>query len=191
MAEFLARYRWVTPNRVSFASFLLGGIAAAVCVLILPLWTAGVFVALGDLLDYLDGALARAQGSASREGAIFDAVLDRYIDFLVIGALTFLTAVILNPQRDLFIEKMTFMTSETALLLGMAALLGSALTPYIRAKTEAEGKKSIPTIGDRGWRNRILVVGLIAGQPLWTLAAIAAVTNFSAIRRLIFAMGKG
>ena len=159
--------------------------------LILPLWTAGVCVALGDLLDYLDGALARKQGSASREGAIFDAVLDRYTDFLVIGALTFLTAVILNPQHDLFIGKMTFMTSETALLLGLAALLGSVLTPYIRAKTEAEGKKSIPTIGDRGWRNRILVVGLIAGQPLWTLAAIAAVTNFSAIRRLIFAMGKG
>ena len=190
MAGFLARYRWFTPNRVSFAGFLLGGIAAAVCVLILPLWTAGACVALGDFLDYLDGALARKQGSASREGAIFDAVLDRYTDFLVIGALTYLTAVILNSQSDLLIGKMTFMTHETALLLGLAALLGSALTPYVRAKTEAEGKTSILTIGDRGWRNRILVVGLIAGQPLWTLAAIAAVTNFSAIRRLMFAMGK-
>ena len=145
---------------------------------------------LGDLLDYLDGGLARKQGRSSKEGAIFDAVLDRYTDFLVIGALTYLTAVILNPQRDLFIGKITFMNSEFALLLGLAALLGSALTPYVRAKTEAEGKKSIPTIGDRGWRIRILVVGLTAGQPLWTLAAIAAVTNFSAIRRLIFAMGK-
>jgi len=190
LAGFLARYRWFTPNRVSFAGFLLGGIAAAVCVLILPLWTAGACVALGDLLDYLDGELARKQGRSSREGAIFDAVLDRYIDFLVIGALTYLTAVILNPLRDLFIAEMTFVTSETALLLGLAALLGSALTPYVRAKTEAEGKKSIPTIGDRGWRNRILVVGLFAGQPVWTLAAIAAVANFSAIRRLIFAMGK-
>jgi len=85
---------------------------------------------------------------------------------------------------------MTFLTSETVLLLGLAALLGSALTPYVRAKSEAEGKESILTIGDRGWRNRILVVGLIAGQPMWTLAAIAAVANFSAIRRLIFAMGK-
>jgi len=47
-------------------------------------------------------------------------------------------------------------------------------------------RKAVP----RGWHNRILVVGLIAGQPLWTLAAIAAVTNFSSIRRLIFAMGK-
>ncbi len=157
--------------------------------LVLPLWTAGAFVALGDLLDYLDGELARKQGSSSREGAIFDAVLDRYTDFLVIGALTYLTAVILDPQRDLYIGKMTFMTSETALLLGLAALLGSALTPYIRAKTEAEGKKSIVTIGDRSWRNRILVVGLFAGQPVWTLAAIAAVANFSAIRRLAYAMG--
>ena len=190
MAEFLARYRWITPNRISFAGFLLGGIAAAVCVLILPLWTAAACVMLGDLLDYLDGGLARKQGRSSKEGAIFDAVLDRYTDFLVIGALTYLTAVILNPQRDLFIGELAFMTSETALLLGLAALLGSALTPYVRAKTEAEGKKSILTIGDRGWRNRILVVGLIAAQPLWTLAAIAAVANFSAIRRLIFAMGK-
>ena len=190
MAEFLAPYSWITPNRVTFAGFLLGGIAAAVCVVGLPLWTAGAFVALGDLLDYLDGELARKQGRSSTEGAIFDAVLDRYTDFLVVGALTYLAAVILDPPRDLLIGKMTFMTSKTALLLGLAALLGTALTPYVRAKTEAEGKKTILTIGDRGWRNRILVVGLVAGQPLWTLAAIAAVSNFSAIRRLIFAMGK-
>ena len=117
-------------------------------------------------------------------------MLDRYIDFLVIGALTYLTAVILDPHRDLFIGKMAFMTSETALLLGLAALLGSALTPYVRANTEGEGNQSMRTIGDRRWRNRILMVGLIAGQPLWTLSAIAAVANFSAIRRLIFAMSK-
>ena len=159
--------------------------------LILPQWTAGTQVALGDVLeDYLDGELARKQGRSSREGAIFDAVLDRYTDLLIIGALTYLTAVISDPQLYLFIGKLGFMTSEAALLLGLAALLGSALTPYVRAKTEAEGKNSILTIGDRGWRNRILVVGLLAGQQLWTLAAIAAVSNFSAIRRLIFAMGK-
>ena len=156
----------------------------------MPLWTAGAFVALGDFLDYMDGELARRQGRSSREGAIFDAVLDRYTDFSVIGALTYLTTVILNPQRDLFIGRMDFMTPETALLLGLAALLGATLTPYIRAKTEAEGKESMLTIGDRGWRNRILVVGMIAGQPVWTLAAIAAVANFSAIRRLFFAMRK-
>ena len=48
---YLARYGWITPNRVSVAGFLAGGVGASVCVLILPLWTAGVLVLLGDVLD--------------------------------------------------------------------------------------------------------------------------------------------
>ena len=46
------------------------------------------------------------------------------------------------------------------------------------------------TVGDRSWRNRILALGLFAVQPLWTLAAIAVAANFSAVRRLISALGK-
>ncbi len=137
----------------------------------LPLWTAGILFALGDLLDYLDGDLARRQGIDSREGAILDAVLDRYTDVLAIGALVYLTA-------------------DTALPLGLAALLGSMLTAYVRAKTEAEGKASVSNIGDRVWRNRILVVGLVVGQPVWTLAAIAVVANFGAFHRLTYALRK-
>ena len=134
LAAYLARYRWITPNRISFTGFLVGGVGAAVCILTpQPLWTAGILFILGDLLDYLDGDLARKQCTGSREGAILDAVLDRYTDLLVIGALVYLTA-------------------GLALLLGLAALIGSMLTPYVRAKIEAEGKASVPTIGDRGWR---------------------------------------
>ena len=46
---------------------------------------------MGDILDYLDGDLAGTQDTGSREGAIFDAVLDRYTDFLVIGTLVYVT----------------------------------------------------------------------------------------------------
>ena len=172
MAGYLAQYRWITPSRISIAGFLVGGVGAAVCISThQPLWIAGILVVFADFLDYLDGDVARKQGSGSREGAILDAVLDRYIDLLVIGALAYLAA-------------------ETTLLLGLAALLGTALVPYIRAKTEAEGKASIPTIGDRGWRNRILIVGLFLGQPVWTLGAIAVVANFAALHRLIIAIRK-
>ena len=127
---------------------------------------------MGDILDYLDGDLARTQGTGSREGAIFDAVLDRYTDFLVIGTLV-------------------YVTGDSALLVGLAALLGAMLTPYIRAKTEAQGKNSVNTVGERGWRNRIMVVGLLLGQPFWTMAAIAVVANFSALHRLTFALRRG
>ena len=172
LAGYLARYRWITPNRISFAGFLVGGVGASICILTLPLWTAGILFALGDVLDYLDGDLAGRQGTGSREGAIFDAVLDRYTDFLVIGTLVYVSA-------------------DSALLVGLAALLGTMLTPYIRAKTEAQGKNSVNTIGDRGWRNRIMVVGLLLGQPIWTMAAIAVVANFSALHRLTHALRRG
>ena len=143
---------------------------------------------MGDILDYLDGDLARAQDTGSREGAIFDAALDRYTDFLVIGALTYLTAVALDRYPDLLIGHLSFLTSEAALVLGLAALLGAMLTPYLRAKTEAEGKSSAATIGDRGVRNHILVVGLLLSQPIWTLVALAVVANWAAMHRLAHAL---
>lgn len=188
LAGRLAQYRWITPNRISFAGFLVGGLGASICILTLPLWTAGILFALGDILDYLDGDLARRQGTNSREGAIFDATLDRYTDFLVIGALTYLAAVVLDRYPDLLIGQLPLVTSEAALVLGLAALLGAMLTPYVRAKTEAEGKSSTATIGARGVRNHILVVGLLLSQPVWTLVAIAVVANFSALHRLIHAL---
>ena len=143
---------------------------------------------MGDILDYLDGDLARKQGTGSREGAIFDATLDRYTDFLVIGALTYLTAVVLDRYPDLLIGHLSFLTSEAALVLGLAALLGAMMTPYVRAKNEAEGKSSAATIGDRGVRNHILVVGLLLSQPIWTLVALAVVANWAAIHRLAHAL---
>ena len=146
---------------------------------------------MGDLLDSVDGDVARKQGTASPEGAIFDAVLDRHIDFLVIGALTYLTTAVLDRYTDFLIGGLSFLTSDTALLLGLAALWGSMATSYVRAKTEAEGKGSIPAIGDRGWRDRIIIIGLLLSQPVWTLGTLALVANFSAIYRLTHAIRKG
>lgn len=191
LATYLARWVWITPNRISFAGFLVGGVGAAICILTLPLWIAGVLYALGDLLDYLDGDVARRQGTGSKEGAILDAVLDRYTDFLAIGALIYLTAVVSDRQTDFLIGTWAHLTPGAVVLLGLAALLGSMLTPYVRAKTEAQGKSSVLSIGDRAMRNRILIVGLLLNQPIWTFGVIAVVANYSALHRLIIAMRKG
>ena len=191
LATYLACWFWITPNRISFAGFLVGGVGAAICILTLPLWIAGVLYALGDLLDYLDGDVARRQGTGSKEGAILDAVLDRYTDFLAIGALIYLTAVVSDRQTDFLIGTWAHLTPGAVVLLGLAALLGSMLTPYVRAKTEAQGKSSVLSIGDRAMRNRILIVGLLLNQPIWTFGVIAVVANYSALHRLIIAMRKG
>ena len=191
LAAYLACCSWITPNRISFAGFLVGGVGAAICILTLPLWTAGVLFAFGDLLDYLDGDVARKQGTSSKEGAILDAVLDRYTDFVAIGALIYLTAVVSDRHTDFLIGTWAYMTTGAMVVLGLAALLGSMLTPYVRAKTEAEGKSSVLSIGDRAMRNRILIAGLLLGQPVWTLGVIAVVANYSALHRLIIASRKG
>ncbi len=190
LAAYLAHYSWITPNRISFAGFLVGGVGAAICILTLPLWSAGILFALGDALDYLDGNLARRQGTGSTEGAIFDGVLDRYTDFLAIGALTYLTAVVLDRYTDFLIGTWVYVTTDTVMLSGLAARLGAMLTPYVKAKTEAEGKSSVANIGDRGWRNPVLIVGLLLSQPVWTLGVIAVIANFAAVHRLIHAMRK-
>ena len=142
-------------------------------------------------MDYLDGDLARRQGTASREGAIFDAVLDRYTDFLAIGALTYLTTAVLDRYTDFLIGGRSFLTSDIVLVIGLAALFGTIVTSYVRAKTEAEGKGSTPTVGDRGWRSRIIILGLLLSQPVWTLGAVAVVANIGVAHRLFYAMRKG
>ena len=139
-------------------------------------------------MDYLDGDLARRQGTGSKEGAIWDAVLDRYIDFFVIGALTYFTVAVLERHSDYLIGELNIISSEVVLLVGLAALMGSMLTPYVRAKSEAEGKSSVATFGERAWRNRALVVGLLLSQPIWTLGVIALITNFSVVHRLVHAL---
>jgi len=154
------------------------------------LWTAGILFALGDFLDYLDGDVARRQGAVAKEGAIWDAVLDRYTDFFVIGALTYLTTAVVEGHADYFIGELNITTSKTVLLVGLAALMGSMLTPYVRAKCEAEGKSSVATIGDRGWRSRVLVAGLLLSQPIWTLGVIALISNYSVVHRLVHAVRK-
>ncbi len=55
-------------------------------------------------------------------------------------------AVVLERYTDFLLGGLPFLTADTALLLGLTALLGSMLTPYVRAKTEAEGKVSIPAV---------------------------------------------
>jgi len=133
--------------------------------------------------------LTRKRGS-SREGAISEGILDRYTDFVVLGTPTFYAVAVLGEHSDYLIGRLESLTPSIVLMLGLVALFGFTIVPYVRAKSEAEGKASVPSFGDRGWRNRILIAGLLMGQPVWTLGAVALVANFYALHRLIIALRK-
>ena len=66
----------VTPNSLTFFSFMLAAGAAALIVTANLLAAGFVFLAAG-LLDILDGALARRTNRVTRFGAVLDSTLDR------------------------------------------------------------------------------------------------------------------
>jgi phosphatidylglycerophosphate synthase len=70
---------WITPNRITIVSLLVGLAAAAAFASTTPLVVLGGLLAfhLHVLLDYVDGEVARCRGEASVRGAYFDLVTDR------------------------------------------------------------------------------------------------------------------
>lgn len=78
----------ITPNQLTYASFVVGAIAAACfCVPARPYVVAGAFIQLlANVLDSADGMLARAKGLHSRFGGTLDLMLDRVSDLLLYGS---------------------------------------------------------------------------------------------------------
>ena len=163
----------VTPNGISAIGFGLNLLAAAL-VARGALFAAGAVMLIGSGLDLVDGALARATGTASRFGAIFDAVLDRYSEGVVLlGILVYLVG-----QGD-----------ERAAALVFAALTGSILVSYVRAQAETLGYP----LRD-GWFTRVervlltafalLVSGWWSGALVAALWVLAVLANVTALQRL-------
>jgi phosphatidylglycerophosphate synthase len=136
------------------------------------------------ILDALDGRLARAHGEAAPSGKIVDSVLDRYSDSLMLMGLAW------------------YFRNSWVLVPTLAAILGTSLIPYVRAKAESLGVTSHPGLMQRA--ERILYLGTAcAAAPLFELIAaphvrhpfprlaaigivfIAVTTNVTAIRRFL------
>jgi phosphatidylglycerophosphate synthase len=184
LAVKLAPYRFITPNRVSIAAFVAGGLAAPLLIAQSRLRAAGLAFVVSDMLDYLDGDVARAQGTASTTGDILDGILDRYTDFLCLGAMTMASA---GGFRKHGLRKPAFIrqpSSRLAQVVGAAAMIGSVMPSYIKALAIANGQQgTVQSIGGRGTRNRVIFTGLLAGDTFWTLAVIGFLSNATSLHR--------
>src|SRR5699024_5179955 len=76
----VANHTGITPNQISLAAFLLGGVAAGFFFLGDPIsLLAGAFLYhLSFLLDCMDGKIARLKGSGAVLGMWRDCMLDRF-----------------------------------------------------------------------------------------------------------------
>lgn len=159
----------VTPNMLSILGFA-GQIVGAILVAIGSLSAAGFVLLFLSPLDALDGSLARLRGEASKFGAFFDSVLDRYSELLLFAG--FLIYFLRRFDQDMA-------------LWTFAAAAGSILVSYTRARGEALGFEVRRGLLTRFERYIILIPTLIFAVPKFGIIVIAVLANFTAIQRFI------
>src|SRR5437868_6657892 len=121
-ARLLARTP-ATPNQISVAALVIA--AASMPLLAVRRHIEGaVLIQLSSIVDGIDGDLARAKSMASRFGGLFDSVLDRYADGLIVAGMAWYAY-----QREDWAQP---------LLVGFVAIVGCLLVTYSRARLETE-----------------------------------------------------
>jgi CDP-diacylglycerol--glycerol-3-phosphate 3-phosphatidyltransferase len=142
---FIRPVEWVSLTlRLSPTAFnLLGvafGVLGGVCFATGRVNLGGWAVLLGGAADVLDGRIARARDMANERGAFLDSTLDRFAE---VGAFVGLTVM--------------FGDDPVALALVAAALGGSLLVSYARARGESLGV--VCKVGIMQRAERLLLVG--------------------------------
>ncbi|TMC71273.1 MAG: CDP-alcohol phosphatidyltransferase family protein [Chloroflexi bacterium] len=163
----------ITPNQITVIGVALT-FAAAVLAALAHLRWAGVVLIFAGTFDILDGALARSSGRAYPYGAFLDSTLDRYSEGAIyIGLAAYFAGTSGPLQRWL-------------LLATVAALAGSFLVSYVRARAQSLGFTCESGIFARPERVVATVVGLIFGGAVLYIVVfmLAILTNLTALQRI-------
>jgi CDP-diacylglycerol--glycerol-3-phosphate 3-phosphatidyltransferase len=119
---------------------------------------------VGSLLDILDGALARDSGRGTPFGAFLDSTVDRVGEGFMLGAI----GLVLMREGRMW-----------GVALAFAAIAGSFLVSYTRARAEALGLKGDVGIGSRAERVVVITAGLVLA-PLHELILPSAIALLTA-----------
>jgi archaetidylinositol phosphate synthase len=163
----------LTPNIISVVGIVLSVFASVAYVMgvgqPLLLLVAVVLLLASGFCDTLDGVLARNFQQATVFGGFFDSLLDRYADAIVYSG------IIIGGLCDVS--------------WGLAALAGSMLVSYSRARAEAAGiKMESVGLAERAERMLILAVASIAAffwlpSLNYGIIVLAVLSNFTVLQR--------
>ena len=168
----------LTPDFYNYVGLALG-LVAGVLIALGWLEAAGWATALCGVADILDGRIARALGIASAYGDFIDSTFDRFVEvFLFLGFGWFVRGVTAGP------------------LLATAALAGSLVVSYVRARGEVLGVLCTGGLMQRGERLVLICLVCLAEPPLvayrgwvpgqltlWLLGFLAVTTFLTAAHR--------
>ena len=171
----------LTPDFFNWLGLFLGGVAGILFSFGRLGW-GGVVMLLGGICDVMDGRIARAMKVASSYGAFIDSTFDRFVEvFAFLGLVFFLRGTAWGP------------------LLAAAAITGSLLVSYARARGESQGILCKEGLMQRAERIALLVFAAFFDGPItlsfdWAqgsivqvvLAVIAAGTFVTAFQRTLW-----
>jgi len=139
-------------------------------------WLGAVLFVVGSVLDILDGALARSRGIGSPFGAFLDSTVDRVGEGFMIAAI----GLVLMRHDQMW-----------GVALAFAAVAGSFLVSYARARAEALGLRGDVGLGSRAERVVVISTGLVLAPindlvlPA-TMALLAATAWITVVQRILF-----
>jgi CDP-diacylglycerol--glycerol-3-phosphate 3-phosphatidyltransferase len=139
-------------------------------------WLGAVLFVVGSVLDILDGALARSRGIGSPFGAFLDSTVDRVGEGFMIAAI----GLVLMRHEQMW-----------GVALAFAAVAGSFLVSYARARAEALGLRGDVGLGSRAERVVVITTGLVLAPindlvlPA-TMALLATTAWITVVQRILF-----
>lgn len=158
----------ISPNMVTVSGLLFNAFVAIVLAGGHYFW-GGVLTLLAGVFDMLDGAVARAGNKVSVFGGFLDSTLDRYSEAVLLFGLLYHFQQIDN-------------TTATALVY--ITFVGSIMTSYTRARSEAAGLTNDAGFFQRTERVVLLGVCLLFRIPVAALWILAIGTNLTALYRV-------
>ena len=171
----------LTPDVYNFAGLTLGLVSGAL-IATGNLAAGGWAIAAGGVCDILDGRIARLTGVASAYGDFIDSTFDRFVEvFAFLGFVIY------------------FRASVTGVFLASAAMAGSLIVSYARARGEVHGVSCSGGLMQRGERLILTALACVVDGPvsqalrrppgsavLWLLGLMAITTFVTAAHRTIW-----
>ena len=156
----------ITPNMITFL-VLIFGIIAAYNIYLGNLNLAIIFVLLSGMMDFFDGAIAKACQKETKFGGLFDSTTDKFTEIIL-----YISLGMYNP--DLWLP--------TSLAVSFFML-----SSYISKHAKASGGKGGGGILERKERIILLVAGIIfieyMGYVLYIIAFFSLLTAFQRFLR--------
>ena len=188
VAEVFVRLR-ITPNQISLLALIAGGVCAFLFFKH-EFLLGSLALLVSAIFDLIDGSVARKTNAHTNFGAVFDWIVDKYVDAVALlgvglAGIPIVSQILPVPQIADFAVVAVAITGS---------LMNTFINPVVYAeigyREKVEGKIDDPLEGV-GFFGRpetflILILGGISGYIWAAVIIIAVCTNLSAIQRIIY-----